>query len=131
MRRQYGMSLDDRIIPYLQMAGLADLARLNDHWFRLDEPLDVVYQLGLSIDRQYVSGCLMNFEQYIEGGWPAWAWFEELLGVLPPADCIDKFTVKCTWIQETFSDFSQGVDEETVRRYARAYIMMLLSIFLN
>ncbi|RYR25044.1 hypothetical protein Ahy_B02g058680 [Arachis hypogaea] len=52
---------------------------------------------------------------------------EELLSVLPPANCIDKFTVKCTWFQETFSELPHGADDETVRRYARAYIMMLLS----
>ncbi|RYR41741.1 hypothetical protein Ahy_A08g038158 [Arachis hypogaea] len=39
MRRQHGMFLDERIMPYLHMAGLTHLARLNDHWFRLDEPL--------------------------------------------------------------------------------------------
>ncbi|RYR37453.1 hypothetical protein Ahy_A09g042335 isoform A [Arachis hypogaea] len=45
---------------------------------------------------------------------------EDLLGVLPPANCIDKFTVKYTWFEETFSELPQGADEETVRRYARA-----------
>ncbi|RYR53675.1 hypothetical protein Ahy_A06g028885 [Arachis hypogaea] len=39
MRRQQGMRLDDRYVPYLQMAGLYHLARLNDRWFRLDEAL--------------------------------------------------------------------------------------------
>ncbi|RYR14210.1 hypothetical protein Ahy_B04g070807 isoform B [Arachis hypogaea] len=90
------------------MAGLAYLARLNNHWFRLDEPLinvflerwqpethtfhrssgecmimlqDVAYHLGLPIDRQY----------------------------------------------ETFSYLPHNTDEERVRRYARVYIMMLLS----
>ncbi|RYR44317.1 hypothetical protein Ahy_A08g040670 [Arachis hypogaea] len=28
-------------------------------------------------------------------------------------------------MQKTFNDFPQGTDEEAVRRYARAYIMML------
>ncbi|RYR60860.1 hypothetical protein Ahy_A04g017933 [Arachis hypogaea] len=88
---------------------------------------DVAYQLVLPIDGQYVSGCLTDFKRYIDGDYPTWAWFDELLGVLPLADCIDKFTVKCTWVQETFSDLLQGADEETVRRYARAYIMMRLS----
>ncbi|RYR31169.1 hypothetical protein Ahy_B01g055963 [Arachis hypogaea] len=37
MRRQHGMSLNDRIMPYLQMASLYHLARLNETWFRLDE----------------------------------------------------------------------------------------------
>ncbi|XP_015936600.1 uncharacterized protein LOC107462518 [Arachis duranensis] len=73
MRHQHGMPLDDRIVLYLQMAGLYYLARLNETWFRLDEPLverwrpemhtfhmpfgectitlqDVTYQLGLPID---------------------------------------------------------------------------------
>ncbi|RYQ83203.1 hypothetical protein Ahy_B10g101841 [Arachis hypogaea] len=93
MRRQHGMALDDRIVPYLQMADLYHLARLNKTWFRLDEPLvsafverwrpethtfhmpfgeimlqDVAYQLGLPIDDQYVSGCLTDFERHIEGG---------------------------------------------------------------
>ncbi|RYR38803.1 hypothetical protein Ahy_A09g043988 [Arachis hypogaea] len=88
---------------------------------------DVAYHLGLPIDDQYDSGCLTDFPRYIEGGRPPWVWFEELLGVLSPANCIDKFTVKCTWFEKTFSELPQRADEETVRRYARAYIMMLLS----
>ncbi|QHN92031.1 uncharacterized protein DS421_17g580100 [Arachis hypogaea] len=109
MRRQQGMRLDERYIPYLQMAGLYHLARLNERWFRLDEPLvsgfverwhpethmfhmsfgectitlqDMAYQLGLPIDRRY--------------------------------------------FQETFRELPEGADEPTVRRYVRAYIMMLL-----
>ncbi|XP_072082100.1 protein MAIN-LIKE 2-like [Arachis hypogaea] len=84
MRRQQGMVLDDRYVPYLQMAGLYHLVRLNDRWFRLDEALDVAYQLGLPVDGRYVSGCLSEFHIYIEGGRSAWVWFEELLGVVPP-----------------------------------------------
>ncbi|KAL4373518.1 hypothetical protein AHAS_Ahas05G0089800 [Arachis hypogaea] len=50
-----------------------------------------------------------------------------LLGVLPPADCIDKFTVKCTWMQEIFSNLPQDADEKTVKKYTRVYIIMLFS----
>ncbi|RYR12624.1 hypothetical protein Ahy_B04g070076 isoform E [Arachis hypogaea] len=108
------------------MARLYHLARLNDRWFRLDEPLDVAYQLGLPVDGDYVSGCLTDFHLYIEGGRPAWQWFHELLGVLPPENQVQKFAVNCTWFQETFAECPDGADEETVRRFVRAYIMMLL-----
>ncbi|RYR15075.1 hypothetical protein Ahy_B04g071814 isoform B [Arachis hypogaea] len=88
------MPLHDRIIPYLETAGLFHLARLNSQWFWVDEPLDVAYQLGLSIDGAPVSGCLTEFENLME----------HRFRVLP-ADASD----------------------ETVRIYARAYILMLLS----
>ncbi|RYR34889.1 hypothetical protein Ahy_A10g049946 [Arachis hypogaea] len=94
------MPLHDRIIPYLETAGLYHLARLNSQWFWVDEPLDVAYQLGLPIDGEPVNGCLTEFENLMEHGRPAWERFRVL-----PADTTD----------------------ETVRIYARAYILTLLS----
>ncbi|RYQ93166.1 hypothetical protein Ahy_B09g099448 [Arachis hypogaea] len=134
MRRQQAMRLDERYVSYLQMTGLYHLARLNDRWFQLDEPLvsafverwrpethtfhmpfgectitlqDVAYQLGLPVDGRY-----------------------ELLGVIPPLSQVQNFAVNCTWFQETFGECPAGADEETVRRFARAYIMMLLGTHL-
>ncbi|RYR64274.1 hypothetical protein Ahy_A03g010406 isoform B [Arachis hypogaea] len=62
----------------------------------------VAFQLGLPVDGEAVSGCLGEFEKYMEGGRPAW--FHERFRMLPP-----------------------DATEETVRIYTRAYIMMLLS----
>ncbi|RYR69484.1 hypothetical protein Ahy_A03g016040 [Arachis hypogaea] len=39
---------------------------------------------------------------------------------------VQKFAVNCSWFQETFGKCPEGADEDTVRRFARAYIMMLL-----
>ncbi|KAL4371238.1 hypothetical protein AHAS_Ahas06G0145800 [Arachis hypogaea] len=33
------MILHDRILPYLDHANLLHVARLNDYWFKLDEPV--------------------------------------------------------------------------------------------
>ncbi|RYQ90281.1 hypothetical protein Ahy_B09g096457 isoform B [Arachis hypogaea] len=114
------MILHDRIMPYLDSAGLLHVARLNDYWFKLDEPpisafveqwhpethtfhmpfgectvtlQDMAYQFGLPIDGFPVSGCLSDFEQ--------------LFRVMPT-----------------------DATEPTVQVYARGYIMMLLSMML-
>ncbi|XP_072061952.1 serine/threonine-protein phosphatase 7 long form homolog [Arachis hypogaea] len=86
--------MHDSIITYLDSAGLLYIARLNDYWFKLDEPLisefveqwcseihtfhmpfeectvalqDVAYQFGLPVHGFQVSGCLNYFEQLMEG----------------------------------------------------------------
>ncbi|RYR13789.1 hypothetical protein Ahy_B04g070594 isoform D [Arachis hypogaea] len=87
---------------------------------------DVAYQLGLPVDGRYVSGCLSEFHIYIDGGRPPWVWFQELLGVIPPPSQVQKYAVNCTWFQETFGECPEDADDDTVRRYVRAYIMMLL-----
>ncbi|XP_020962385.1 serine/threonine-protein phosphatase 7 long form homolog [Arachis ipaensis] len=148
------MPLHDRIIPYLETAGLYHLARLNSQWFWVDESLlnafieqwrpethtfhmpfgectitlqDVAYQLGLSIDGVPVSGCLNEFENLMEHGRPAWVWFRELFGELPPQSKIKQMTVYYTWFHERFRVLPADATDETVRVYARAYILMLLS----
>ncbi|QHO21380.1 uncharacterized protein DS421_11g346150 [Arachis hypogaea] len=148
------MPLHDQIIPYLETAGMYHLARLNSQWFWVDEPLlsafvercrpethtfhmlfgectitlqDVTYQLGLPIDGEAVSGCLTDFENLMENGRPAWVWFRELFGELPPQNKVKQMTVCYTWFYERFWVLPADANEDTVRIYAHAYILMLLS----
>ncbi|RYR21659.1 hypothetical protein Ahy_B03g066970 [Arachis hypogaea] len=118
VRTQQNMPLHDRIIPYLERVGLYHLTRLNAHWFWLDEPLDVAYQLGLPVDGQPVSECMTDFHLHIEGARPAWEWFQELFGELPPPDKRKLYTVHFTWFHERFKVLSADAFEETVRIYA-------------
>ncbi|RYR61343.1 hypothetical protein Ahy_A04g018506 [Arachis hypogaea] len=110
-------------------ASLYQLARLNNRWFWLNEPIvnvfidrwrpnthtfhmpfkeciitlqDVAYQLGFSVNGKIV-----------KDGRVAWEWFQELFGKLLP---LNKVKVLLA-----------DVNEHTVRICARACIMMLLS----
>ncbi|RYR10978.1 hypothetical protein Ahy_B05g079469 [Arachis hypogaea] len=51
----------------------------------------------------------------------------ELFGELPPPDKRKLYTVHFTWFHERFRVLPADASEETVRIYARVYIMMLLS----
>ncbi|XP_025628842.1 serine/threonine-protein phosphatase 7 long form homolog [Arachis hypogaea] len=69
---------------------------------------DAAYQLRLPVDGRYVSGFLTDFHVYIEGGQLAWQWFHELLGVLPPANQIQKFAVNCTGSRRLLESAPRG-----------------------
>ncbi|XP_016199017.1 protein MAIN-LIKE 1-like [Arachis ipaensis] len=45
---------------------------------------------------------------------------------MPPPSQVQKYAVNCSWFQETFGECPEDADDDTVRRYVRAYIMMLL-----
>ncbi|RYR63195.1 hypothetical protein Ahy_A04g020989 [Arachis hypogaea] len=88
--------------------------------------LDEVYQFGLPVDGLSISGCLTDFEKFMEEGKPAWEWFEELFGEFPPQNKVKQYTVHFTWFHERFRVLPDDATEETVRIYGRAYIMILL-----
>ncbi|QHO38825.1 uncharacterized protein DS421_4g123800 [Arachis hypogaea] len=88
---------------------------------------DVAYQIALPVDGQAVFGCMTDFHLHIKGARLAWEWFEDLFGELPPPDKRKLYTVHFTWFHERFRVLPADASEETVRIYARAYIMMLLS----
>ncbi|RYR51324.1 hypothetical protein Ahy_A06g026342 [Arachis hypogaea] len=65
---------------------------------------DVAFQLGLPVDREAV-----------------------LFGELPLPNKVEQMMVHFSWFHERFSVLPPDANEETIRIYARAYIMMLLS----
>ncbi|RYQ92902.1 hypothetical protein Ahy_B09g099143 [Arachis hypogaea] len=111
------------------MEGEDRLYRLNGvaHVAGYIDEEDVAYQLGLPIDGVPVSGCLTEFENLMEHDRPAWVWFRELFGELPPQSKVKQMTVCYTWFHERFRVLPADATDETVRVYARAYILMLLS----
>ncbi|QHN77348.1 uncharacterized protein DS421_19g651880 [Arachis hypogaea] len=125
--QQQGMRLDDRYVPAFVERWCSETHTFHMPFGECTITLqNVAHQLGLPVDGRYVSGCLSEFQIYIQGGRPAWVWFQELLGVTPPPSQVQKYVVNYSWFQETFGECPEGADDETVRRYARAYIMMLL-----
>ncbi|RYQ94947.1 hypothetical protein Ahy_B08g089919 [Arachis hypogaea] len=108
VRRQHNMSLRERIILYLEtwfwvdkplLSAFVERWRPETHTFHMPFEecsitlQDVAYQLGLPIDGKAVSGCLTDFENLMENGRPAWEWFRELFGELPPPNKVKQMTV--------------------------------------
>ncbi|RYR19830.1 hypothetical protein Ahy_B03g064723 isoform F [Arachis hypogaea] len=102
------MPLHDRIIPYLERAGLYHLARLNAHWFWLDEPL---------------------VSAFIERWRPETHTFHMPFGecTITLQDVAYQLGLPVDGFHDRFRVLPADASEETVRIYARAYIMMLLS----
>ncbi|MED6121045.1 hypothetical protein PIB30_026386 [Stylosanthes scabra] len=116
IRRQQNMVLHVRIILYLEVAGLYQVARLNDHWFKVDELLDVAYQFGLPVDGEAVSGCLTDFQIFMkeQGGRPTWVCFQALFGELSSQQNIEGFTINYSWFQERFRVLPHDVGDSVV-----------------
>ncbi|RYQ96656.1 hypothetical protein Ahy_B08g092499 [Arachis hypogaea] len=101
----YAPGREDRSI--LAYAGLYHLARLNESWFRLDEPLVSAF---VERWRPKIHTFQMSFGEYM----------------ITLHDVVYQLGLPIDGHYETLGELSDGADEPTVRRYARAYIMMLL-----
>ncbi|RYR38519.1 hypothetical protein Ahy_A09g043558 [Arachis hypogaea] len=140
--RQQNMLLHDRIVLYLERAGLYHLTRLNASAFikrwRLETHTfnmpfgkctiilqDVAYQLGLPVDGLHIFGCLTDFEKLMEEGKPAWEWFQELFGELPPQNKVKQYTVHFTWFHERFRVLPNNATEDFL---AATVVMNFLAV---
>ena len=82
---------------------------------------DVAVQFGLPIDGEPVTG-------RVRLNWVALC--ERLLGVIPPPEHIHGSRLSLTWLSSTFRSLPRHADDVTIARYARAYILELISGFL-
>lgn len=143
---------DDRILRYIRDAGMYGILTL--HWMRLDHALitalverwrqethtfhlavgeatvtlqDVEVLTGLPVD-----GAPLIGPTDIRGKEMARAWVRALLGVETPPDSphhTDVFKggfISLDWLKTTFARLPARADDETVRRYARAYMLILI-----
>ena len=55
---------------------------------------------------------------------------ESVLGVRSPAEAVRGSGLYCRWLMQTFSHLPEGVDEVTVERYAKAYLLYLIGVVL-
>ena len=53
-----------------------------------------------------------------------------ILGERPPTEVIRGSGLWCTWLVQTFSHPREGVDEGTISRYAKAYLLYLIEAVL-
>ncbi|QHN76569.1 uncharacterized protein DS421_19g645030 [Arachis hypogaea] len=149
----------DAIVPYLAEAGFGDTVPLKDftfdnslisalverwrsemHTFHLPwgevtiTLQDVVYHLDLRAHGNPVGGCLRDFGRWY--GTETWAMVEQLLDVRPPvaaqqaAQRKESFTLKLVWLRDRVCQMPPTDDPETLRQYARCYIMLLIGGYL-
>ncbi|KAH1129501.1 hypothetical protein J1N35_000879 [Gossypium stocksii] len=138
-----GYSLDERLMPYLELAGfgLAALIRMFDLWYNLISALvkcwcpethtfhlpcgectvtleDVALQLGLPIDRSVVTSVSTIAEPI--------AFCYSLLRV-SPNDAESKFTgLRFSWLKANFEHLSINATEHEVMCVPQAYIMHII-----
>ncbi|RYR28323.1 hypothetical protein Ahy_B01g052438 isoform B [Arachis hypogaea] len=105
------MILHDRIMPYLDSTGLLHVARLNDYWFKLDEPL---------------------ISSFVERWRPETHTFHMPFGecTVTLQDVAYQFGLPVDGFPNRFRVMPTDATEATVQVYACDYIMMLLSTIL-
>ena len=82
---------------------------------------DIVILLGLTIDGIEVTGSTSLLWRDV---------YHSLLGLTPWDAELDGQCLYLTWSSRSFPSLAFDADEESIRRYARAYILQLIRGFL-
>ncbi|XP_017417859.2 protein MAIN-LIKE 1-like [Vigna angularis] len=78
---------------------------------------DVALQLGLTIEGQVVTG--------ISSG-PLTVFCHQLLGDVPPENCVRGNKIKLSWLNNTFRQLPHRATEQIIEQYARAYMLIII-----
>ncbi|QHO37009.1 uncharacterized protein DS421_4g107930 [Arachis hypogaea] len=150
------MSPPEVLLPFLKEAGFGDAIQLKDfifdntlisafverwrpetHTFHLSwgectiTLQDVAYHLGLCTDGEPVVECMRDFQTWHQCS--TWQWVEDLLGARPPMQSQGRkegFAIKLAWLRERVQNIPAGAGDDTLRQYARCYILMLIGGYL-
>ena len=85
---------------------------------------DVIFQLGLHVDGDQVSGCTSNWETHMNRDIQSFC--RELLGVLPMPEEIDmqRYNIKLNWFRSVFPTLDVDASNKTVASHTRACILL-------
>lgn len=78
---------------------------------------DVTLQLGLPIDGNAVTGPIV-------ADWGQTCL--DLLGAIPPPDCLKGVSMKISWLESAFRDLPNNATDVVLAQYARAHIMRMI-----
>ncbi|RYR11942.1 hypothetical protein Ahy_B04g069445 [Arachis hypogaea] len=147
----YHSSTGRHIVPYLREAGFGDTVPLRD--FTFDNSLimgpethmfhlpwgeatitlqDVAYHLGLRAHGDPVGECFCDFYRWYCT--ETWELVERLLGARPPVvpqqatQRNESFSPKLVWLRDRVRQMPPTDDLETLRQYARCYILLLICV---
>ncbi|XP_019450703.1 PREDICTED: serine/threonine-protein phosphatase 7 long form homolog [Lupinus angustifolius] len=82
---------------------------------------DVAYQLGIPIEGEVITGVTsMDWEDLCM----------QLLGAVPAGNELMGQRVKLTWLEMTFCDLPDNVDDVIIEQHARAFILRMIRGFL-
>ncbi|BAT74599.1 hypothetical protein VIGAN_01230200 [Vigna angularis var. angularis] len=110
-------------INHQLVTALVERWRVETHTFHL--PLgestitleDVALQLGLPIEGHVVIG--------ISNG-PLTVFCHQLLGDVPPENCVRGNRIKLSWLNNTFRQLPHDATEQVIEQYARAYMLIII-----
>jgi len=124
----HALYIPDMDVNHLLITSLLERWMIETHTFHFPHGEttmtleDVVVLLGLSIDGDVVTGPTMVEDIF--------STFPEHLGVIPPPTVIRGNSIRVSWLNSTFQQLPQYVNNNVIAQCVRAYILILIGSIL-